>query len=167
LPLAIARPRAPTSLGHRGEPVERDPLSRGERESPFALGSGPSVSIIDRRKQFPPRDSSVRAARHLVADALEESHYTGDVDTVLLLVSELVTNAVRHAATPFEITIAVDRSQVTVAVVDHDRAHQPTVRNPAPHDTSGRGLRIVDELATSWGTEPVADDAKRVWFRCS
>lgn len=98
---------------------------------------------------------------------LEASSYTGDVDTVLLLVSEVVTNAVRHAATPFELTIAVDGSQVTVAVVDHDRAHPPKVRDPGPEDTSGRGLRIVEELATSWGTEPVANDAKRVWFRCS
>jgi two-component sensor histidine kinase len=98
---------------------------------------------------------------------LEASSYSGDVDTVLLLVSEVVTNAVRHAATPFELTITVDGPQVTVAVVDHDRAHPPKVRNPQPNDTSGRGLRIVDELATSWGSEPVADDAKRVWFRCS
>jgi hypothetical protein len=61
----------------------------------------------------------------------------------------------------------VDGSQVTVEVVDHDRAHPPLLRDPRPEDTSGRGLRIVDELATSWGSEPVADDAKRVWFRCS
>lgn len=102
-----------------------------------------------------------------MADVLEASHYTGDVDTVLLLVSEVVTNAVRHAATPFELTITVDGPQITVGVIDHDRAHQPTVRDPGPHDTSGRGLRIVDELSTSWGTEPMAGDAKRVWFRCS
>ena len=108
----------------------------------------------------------MRAARRLVADALESSHYTGDVDTVLLLVSELVTNAVRHAATEFDLTISVDGRQVTVAVIDHDRTHPPQIRDPLPEDTSGRGLRIVQELATSWGTEPVDGDAKRVWFRC-
>ncbi len=95
---------------------------------------------------------------------LEASSYTGDVDTVLLLVSEVVTNAVRHAATPFELTITIEGPQVTVAVVDHDRAHPPEVRDPKPDDTSGRGLRIVDELASSWGSEPVEQDAKRVWF---
>jgi two-component sensor histidine kinase len=109
----------------------------------------------------------VRAARRIVADALEDSQFTGDVDTVLLLVSELVTNAVRHAATPFDVTIRVDGSQVTVEVVDHDRTHPPRLRDPLPDDTSGRGLRIVEELSSSWGSEPVADDAKRVWFRCS
>ena len=109
----------------------------------------------------------MRAARRIVADALADDHFTGDVDTVLLLVSELVTNAVRHAATPFDVNIRVDGSQVTVEVVDHDGSHPPRLRDPLPEDTSGRGLRIVDELSSSWGTEPIADDAKRVWFRCS
>ena len=102
-----------------------------------------------------------------MADVLEEEEFAGDTDTVLLLVSEVVTNAVRHAATSFELTITVDGREVMVAVVDHDGGHRPQVRNPKPHDTSGRGLRIVDELATSWGTDVVATDAKRVWFRCS
>lgn len=126
-----------------------------------------SVPSIDHRHHFEPRAASVRAARRVVADALEDSHFTGDADTVLLLVSELVTNAIRHAATPFDLAVRVDGSQVTVEVVDHDRTHPPRLRNPRPDDTSGRGLRIVDELSTSWGTEPVAPDAKRVWFRCS
>lgn len=102
----------------------------------------------------------------MAADALEGSSYAGDVDTVLLLVSELVTNAVRHAATEFDLTISVDGTQVTVAVIDHDSTHPPRMRDPLPEDTSGRGLRIVQELASSWGSEPLDGDAKRVWFRC-
>jgi two-component sensor histidine kinase len=102
----------------------------------------------------------------MVAVALREERFTGDVDTVLLLVSELVTNAVKHAATPFDVTVSVAGPEVTVAVVDHDRRHPPRLRDPAPDDTSGRGLRIVQELATSWGTEALSGDGKRVWFRC-
>ncbi len=108
----------------------------------------------------------MRAARHLAADALAASGYPGDVETVLLLLSELVTNAVRHAATPFEVHMAVDPVQVTVTVIDHDRAHPPRMRDPQPEETSGRGLRIVDQLASSWGSEALAGDAKGVWFRC-
>lgn len=108
----------------------------------------------------------MRAARRMVADALAESRYAGDVDTVLLLASEVVTNAVRHAATPFDLRITVDGEDVTVTVVDHDRIHPPRMRDPAPDATSGRGLRLVEELSTSWGTEPMAGDAKCVWFRC-
>ncbi len=109
----------------------------------------------------------MRAARRLVALALADSNYRGDVDTVLLLASELVTNAVRHAATPFDLTVSADRAEVMVAVVDRDRRNPPRLCDPAPDDTSGRGLRIVEELASSWGTEAVSPDAKRVWFRCS
>lgn len=108
----------------------------------------------------------MRAARALAADVLAESRYAGDVDTVLLLVSELATNAVRHAATAFELHLSVEGSEVLVTVVDHDRTHPPRLRDPAPHETSGRGLQIVDQLATSWGSQPMAGDSKGVWFRC-
>jgi two-component sensor histidine kinase len=101
----------------------------------------------------------------MVAAALEADAFTGDRDTVLLLVSELVTNAVRHAATPFDVTVLVDGPEVTVAVVDRDRTHPPEVQDPAPDATSGRGLRIVQELSSSWGTESLDGDLKRVWFR--
>lgn len=109
----------------------------------------------------------MRAARHAVAAALADSRYPGDHDMVLLLASELITNAVRHAATPFDLSVLVDALGVTVAVVDHDQVHPPRLRNPAPEATSGRGLRIVEELATSWGTEPLDGDSKRVWFCCA
>jgi two-component sensor histidine kinase len=102
-----------------------------------------------------------------VALALEDSRWNGDHDTVLLLASELVTNAVRHAATPFELTVSVNGRGVVVAVVDQDRRHPPRLCDPGPDDTHGRGLRIVEELSESWGTEAMAGDAKRVWFRCS
>lgn len=108
----------------------------------------------------------MRAARRLAAEVLRASRYPGDAETVLLLVSELVTNAVRHAATDFELHVSVDRRQVTVAVIDHDRAHPPRLQDPGPHDTHGRGLQIVDRLATTWGTGPIGEDAKQVWFRC-
>ena len=95
---------------------------------------------------------------------LDASDFTGDADTVLLLVSEVVTNAIRHAATPFDLTITVEGSKVTVSVVDHDRDHAPEIQDPGPTDTSGRGLLIVDTLATSWGYETVGGDTKSVWF---
>jgi anti-sigma regulatory factor (Ser/Thr protein kinase) len=98
---------------------------------------------------------------------LKAAGYAGDIDTVLLLVSEVTTNAVRHAATPFELIVSVDGPSVTVTVVDHDRAHPPRLQDPGPEDTSGRGLLIVERLATSWGYESVEDDAKSVWFSMS
>ncbi len=109
----------------------------------------------------------MRAAREFVADALEAERFTGDVDTVLLLVSELVTNAVRHAATPFEIVVEIDGDSVRVDVIDEDIDHPPRVRHPGPEDTNGRGLLIVDELAEGWGSDEVGTGNKAVWFTFS
>ena len=106
---------------------------------------------------------NVRAARDFVAGALEEQGFAGDTDVVLLLASELVTNAVRHAATPFEITVDVDDRQVRVAVTDGDAAHAPAMRHPGPEDTNGRGLMLVDQLAAVWGSNQVGR-SKSVWF---
>ncbi len=103
-------------------------------------------------------------ARDFVASALDMAGFTGDTDTVLLLVSELVTNAVRHAATPFEILVDVQRDEVRIAVTDEDVTHGPTIKDPSPEDTNGRGLLIVDRLASGWGTEQIDQHSKSVWF---
>lgn len=119
---------------------------------------------IQRWRRFAPEALNVRAARDFVADALAGGGFRGDPDTVLLLVSELVTNAVRHAATPFEITVDVQDGGVRVAVIDDDVDHPPQVGHPRPEDTNGRGLLIVDELAARWGSDEVGAGSKAVWF---
>ena len=128
------------------------------RESPFA-----TVGRIERGRRFEPEPMNVRAARDFVADALRVQGFHGDEDKVLLLASELVTNAVRHAATPFEVTVDVDDGEVRVAVIDGDADHVPVVRNPGPDDTNGRGLLLVDQLAAVWGSDR-SRGGKAVWF---
>ncbi len=132
------------------------------RESPTG-----SVPRIERGQRFEPMPQNVRAAREFVADALADEGYRGDADTVLLLVSELATNAVRHAHTPFEIVVDVQDDGVRVAVIDEDGAHPPLVQQPRPEDTNGRGLLIVDELAARWGSDRVDGHSKAVWFTFS
>ena len=122
-----------------------------------------SVDGIERGRRFEPKPLNVRAAREFVAGALEEQGFEGDSEVVLLLASELVTNAVRHAATPFEITVDVEDGGVRVAVIDGDVDHAPQVRHPGPEDTNGRGLLLVDQLAAVWGSNRVAR-GKSVWF---
>ena len=126
-----------------------------------------SVPRIERGRRFEPVPVNVRAAREFVAGALEDEGYRGDTDTVLLLVSELVTNAVRHAATPFEILVDVQHEGVRVEVIDDDAEHPPEVQHPRPEETNGRGLLIVDELAAGWGSEPLDERSKSVWFTFS
>lgn len=99
-----------------------------------------------------------------MAHAIDDEGFDGDADTVLLLVSEVVSNAVRHAGTPFELTVAVDESQVRVTVVDNDPSGRPEVQEQDPEATSGRGLYIVEQLASSWGAQSVEGNGKAVWF---
>jgi anti-sigma regulatory factor (Ser/Thr protein kinase) len=122
-----------------------------------------SVNGIERGRRFEPEPRNVREARDFVANALRTQGFVGDEDTVLLLTSELVTNAVRHAATPFEIRVDVDADKVLVSVIDEDVEHPPQVQQPGPEDTNGRGLLLVDQLAAVWGSN-ARGGSKSVWF---
>jgi serine phosphatase RsbU (regulator of sigma subunit) len=85
-------------------------------------------------------------------------------DAVMLLVSELVTNAVVHAASAVELEVEVAEDAVTVRVRDADTG--PLVMRPGGSelDEGGRGFLLVDRLADAWGTEHHAG-RKTVWFR--
>jgi anti-sigma regulatory factor (Ser/Thr protein kinase) len=113
-------------------------------------------------QQFPPELSSVPAARGLVSASLAA---TDDADLALLLASELSTNAVHHAKTPFTVAISHDRDgNLTVEVHDHDPS-LPVIKDVGPTALRGRGLRIVDEFSQAWGVTMLHDDGKTVWFR--
>jgi hypothetical protein len=76
-------------------------------------------------------------------------------------VTELATNAVIHARSPFSVTTRAAESGVRVAVRDASQI-KPTVRDHDPISFSGRGLRLVAALAVDWGVD-VAADGKTVW----
>ncbi|MFE9559647.1 ATP-binding protein [Streptomyces sp. NPDC006487] len=102
------------------------------------------------------------AARRQVAATLTLWNLEGLVDDALLIVSELVTNAATHGLGPIWhslTTVAVDEATMSVHMVVGDSG--PGWRSPEPVratslDTSGRGLGIVDALATFWGTVQTA-----------
>ena len=83
------------------------------------------------------------------------------VDDVVLLVSELVTNAVIHGRPPVEVRLR--RSLDSVVLEVHDGATTlPRKQRPAPEDEHGRGLLLVALLADRWGTSPTPH-GKSVW----
>lgn len=112
---------------------------------------------------LPPSDRSPAAARRIVEQALSEAGLTSLLDESLLLITELVTNAVVHAGT--EIELLVDTSAgLRVEVVDRSPGSFPVVR-AAPSETreGGRGVFLLDALASEWGTRHFRD-GKAVWF---
>ena len=82
---------------------------------------------------------------------------------VLLVVSELATNAVMHAHSEFVVVIREAPDVLGVAVADDDDVHVPETKTPSPKQPDGRGMRIVQKLARLSGVLPVPGDGKVVW----
>jgi anti-sigma regulatory factor (Ser/Thr protein kinase) len=112
-----------------------------------------------------------RAARHFVADALASWGYTGELlDDAQLVISELATNAVIHARSPFWVETRAENGHVRVSVRDQ-HGEPPRCLTPdlpkllSPDSTEpprGHGLRMVAALARDWGVDSTAD-GKAVW----
>jgi anti-sigma regulatory factor (Ser/Thr protein kinase) len=106
-----------------------------------------------------PRDSSApRRARALLrehADGLDPER----LETAILLVSELVTNAVLHGTGEIRLIIELDDSEARFAVADEGEG-TPVVRDE-PGPDGGWGLRLVGQLAARWG---VLEQRTQVWF---
>ena len=79
-----------------------------------------------------------------------------------LVVTELATNALIHALTPFTVTLEAFAHIVLLGVQDGS-LHAPVMRACVPRDTSGRGIQIVELLSRDWGVTAHADGGKTVW----
>lgn len=106
-----------------------------------------------------------RVARELAARACIQWEVPYIATAAQILCSELVTNAVRHAGTMIDLTISLREEQLRVSVRD-GFARPARLRTPAATDDSGRGLLIVDTVASAWGNLPIPD-GKLVWAALS
>jgi PAS domain S-box-containing protein len=113
-------------------------------------------------RRLPPVPESAREARRFVSEALVGLD-ADVVATVELLTSELVTNAVLHAATELEVRVWASDDRVHVSVLD-GRAERPVYRGETDTDAAtGRGLGLVEALASDFGVDN-SESAKTVWF---
>jgi two-component sensor histidine kinase len=78
-----------------------------------------------------------------------------------LCVSELVTNALDHAPPPYELRVGRDCGRLRVEVADAS-ARPPVLRPLLPTARRGRGIFLVERIATQWGVEPTSA-GKTVW----
>lgn len=117
---------------------------------------------MDTEILLPPDPTSARRARQHVVAALGRAGLPDLADTAALLVSEVVTNALLHAHTEVRLGVRVLPSGVRVEVADRS-PRQPTRRRPSTESATGRGLLLLEELASRWGVDP-ASGGKAVWF---
>ena len=112
--------------------------------------------------ELAPVRASASAARDFVRLHLREHGLGALVDDVGLVVSELATNAVKHACTPFTVRLRGDGHCLLLTV--HDSSREVAFeRPPGSTSTGGRGLAIVDRLSHDWGVDHADEVEKSVW----
>lgn len=107
------------------------------------------------QEDFEPDPHSARAVRSFVSETLPEG---SDQEDIILAASELATNVIRHARTPFTVRLTSDDRWIRLEVWDGS-----SVLPALPDLNEGkRGLRMIEAIADDWGIEPI-DDGKFVW----
>ena len=112
--------------------------------------------------ELPVKIGSASRARHFVVQQLATHDLSYLADDVRLVVSELATNAVKHAQTPFTVSLSAREGAVLLTVRD-GAATEPTLMPQRSLELGGRGLRIVQALSRDWGSSVGADGGKAVW----
>jgi anti-sigma regulatory factor (Ser/Thr protein kinase) len=130
----------------------------------LAAGTVPAVS---ESIELSPEPASVAVARRWSRALVVEAGAVEIVDTMVLLVSELVSNVVLHAQTPCELHVDADVHRVRVEVVDGSDVLPEAQLRTDPLAPSGRGLQLVHGLSAAHGIEPQPGGGKRVWFELS
>lgn len=105
---------------------------------------------------------SAALARRLAAEQLAEWGLDGLIDTAQLLVSEVVTNAVRHTAGPILLSLTQYPTALRCDVEDSD-PETPQHKPGSEEAESGRGLVLLDALTMAWGSRRTPD-GKSIWF---
>ena len=124
-----------------------------------SAAAGPTL-----RRTLPPTAESASVARWLVTDLLRDLVDEDTLDTVALLSTELVSNAIRQSREELVLTVRLAGGRMRVGVADSSH-RRPQLVQVGSRDTSGRGLHLVEALADRWGVDPDERGlGKTVWF---
>ena len=124
----------------------------------------PTTGGVQRFVTLPPAPESARQARRFVTEVLTAARADAYLDTAALLTSELVTNGIVHAHTELQVIVEATPAWVRVEVIDGN-PRLPVRKTYDDEALTGRGMEMVELLATDFGMTPLADNGKRVWFR--
>ena len=111
---------------------------------------------------LPAQSTSARAARTFTRQTLASWQLEDVCDDALLVVTELVTNAVTHAGTRCELRLSADAQALRIEVLDAGMG-TPDPLPPSATRNHGRGLHMIDAVAAAWGVEPAPAGGKLVW----
>jgi anti-sigma regulatory factor (Ser/Thr protein kinase) len=118
---------------------------------------------VELRTALRDEPGEVGRARHLVGNSLDRWGVSDADGVAALLVSELVTNALRYGEQPMRLVARCADGGVRVEVHDGRPGEPPRVRHPLPEATGGRGMLLVEALAARWGWSEFGG-SKQVWF---
>ncbi|WP_369233524.1 SpoIIE family protein phosphatase [Streptomyces sp. R21] len=141
-----------------------DMLGPGDRDDDIALLAARFDGIAPSDVAYwflEPEDAAPGRARKLARRALSRWGLEEMSDSVELLISEVVTNAVRYASRP--VTLRLLRTDVLRCEVGDDVPQLPRLRQARATDEGGRGLYLVNKLARRWGATRLST-GKVVWF---
>jgi anti-sigma regulatory factor (Ser/Thr protein kinase) len=124
-------------------------------------------------RTLPVHRLSAGVARSWVADLFRVWQESGTLpasaataehgDTAALLITELVSNAVRHGDLSVEVRVVLTGQRLRVSVFDSSH-RMPVLRRAGAADTAGRGLFLVESMAGAWGVDVRDEGGKDVWF---
>ncbi|MEO5983333.1 MAG: MEDS domain-containing protein [Pedococcus sp.] len=134
--------------------------------SPRPLPADPGTQVADlvtdqRAEVFVPAGAAVTAARRFVSATLESWDLDHIAPDALLVVSEMATNAVLHAESPFQVFLHHSPGVLHLSVRDAQRGWFEQ-GSPTAAEVNGRGVSIVEAVADRWGCDAVSD-GKVVW----
>jgi anti-sigma regulatory factor (Ser/Thr protein kinase) len=136
----------------------------GGGATPLVVSNGKAFGVTDLALTLPSVPESVPTARHRL-EGLSERLGGSQLEKLRLLVSEVVSNSVRHGdgAGPIELRITVNTSTVRVEVEDPGPGFRPTAVEVEPIERhQGWGLLLLERMADRWGV--VASGSTLVWF---
>jgi anti-sigma regulatory factor (Ser/Thr protein kinase) len=118
--------------------------------------------------RFGRSSEQIPEARAFVRTTLSRWGETSVVDDALLVTSELFTNAVLHGSGRIDLYVTLDPEALRIAVVDDGRrTPERWQRRGVTPTLGGRGLRIVDSVASTWGNNFDPTGRTRVWAEMS